>query len=110
MESLRNAFVNLAVPIVQLGQPGQVQKIKVHDKLDTNVWERWEVSLGKESPLRELISVIQEKYGVIVKGLDMLEGGQIYSDIVLSLESKKDEKQRVLNKTFMQTISEFHDF
>lgn len=58
VESLRNAFVNLAVPIVQLGEPGEVQKIKVHDKLETNVWERWEVSVGKESPLRELISAV----------------------------------------------------
>ena len=46
---------------------------------------------------------------MIVKGLDLLEGGQIYSDIVLSLESKKEEKERVLNKSFMQTVSEFSD-
>lgn len=69
-----------------------MQKIKVHDKLETNVWERWEVSVGKELALRELISAIEEKYGITVKGLDLLEGGQIYSDIVLSLESKKEEK------------------
>jgi hypothetical protein len=81
-----------------------VQKIKVHDKLETTVWERWEVGISRDSTLRELIQVIQEKYAITVKGLDLLEGGQIYSDIVLSLESKKEEKERVLGRSFMQAV------
>jgi len=31
------------------------------------------------------MAAVQEKYGIIVKGLTLLEGGQIYSDIVLGL-------------------------
>lgn len=37
-DAMRNAFINLAVPLVQLGEPGEVEKIKVHENLQTNVW------------------------------------------------------------------------
>lgn len=36
----------------------------------------------------------------------MVEGGQIYSDIVLSLESKKEEKEKVLNKNIVEFVGE----
>ncbi len=85
VDQMRNAFINLAVPLLQLGEPGEVEKIKVHDNLETTLWERWEVSTKKESTLRDLISQIESKYGVSVKGLNLADGGQIYSDIVLGL-------------------------
>jgi hypothetical protein len=59
VDAMRNAFINLAVPIVQLGEPGEVEKIKVHENLQTNVWERWSVSLGASSSVRDLISKIE---------------------------------------------------
>lgn len=85
VEAMRNAFINLAVPILQLGEPGEAEKIKVHETLTTNLWERWSVSSKRSETLRSLISAIEEKYGVSVKGLDLVDGGQVYSDIVLSL-------------------------
>jgi hypothetical protein len=35
------------------------------------------------------MSMIEQKYEIKVKILSILEGGQIYSDLVLGLESKK---------------------
>lgn len=96
---MRNAFINLAVPLVQLGEPGEVEKIKVHEELTTNLWERWNVTLPRSASLRELMEQVEKVYGVVVKGLDLLEGGQVYSDIVLGLESKKEERERVLGKS-----------
>lgn len=56
---MRNAFINLAVPILQLGEPGEVEKIKVHENLTTNLWERWSVSSKRSETLRNLISTIE---------------------------------------------------
>lgn len=59
--------------------------------MTTNVWERWEIgpiNLEKIT-LGELMSIIEQKYEIKVKILSILEGGQIYSDLVLGLESKK---------------------
>ena len=35
---MRNAFINLAVPYMQMGEPGAVEKIKVHENLETTLW------------------------------------------------------------------------
>jgi len=43
-EDLRNIFLNLAVPIMQAGEPGDVPKFKICEGLETTLWDRWEVS------------------------------------------------------------------
>lgn len=41
LEQMKNTFLNLAVPMVQTGEPGEIEKIKIHEDLTTNIWERW---------------------------------------------------------------------
>jgi hypothetical protein len=38
IEKMKNTFLNLAVPIIQAGEPGEVEKIKIHEGLITNIW------------------------------------------------------------------------
>lgn len=38
LDSMRNAFLNLAIPSLTMGEPGPVEKIKVHETLETNIW------------------------------------------------------------------------
>lgn len=104
---MRNAFLNLAIPSLTMGEPGPVEKIKVHDNLETNIWERWSVGpLSKEQNVGDLLKAVEDKYGVVVKGLTLVEGSQIYSDFVMSLETKKEEKERLLKKSLEKLISE----
>jgi hypothetical protein len=87
LDKMRNTFINLAVPMIQAGEPGEVEKIKIHENLTTNIWERWEIGpfdLDKVT-VRELLTAIEEKYKINVKILSILEGAQIYSDLVLGL-------------------------
>lgn len=44
MESMRNSFLNLAVPSLQMSEPGEVAKFKLTEDLVVNLWDRWEVS------------------------------------------------------------------
>lgn len=53
-----------------------------------------------------MLKAIEEKFGIVVKGLNVVEGSQIYSDFVLSLESKKEEKERLLKKSMDALLSE----
>lgn len=41
-EDFRNIFLNLAVPYMQAGEPGNVQKEKLLDNLEVSLWDRWE--------------------------------------------------------------------
>jgi hypothetical protein len=48
-EQHRNVFLNLAVPIMQASEPGDVMKIKLTDKIETTLWDRWEVDAVGQS-------------------------------------------------------------
>lgn len=39
----RNIFLNLAVPIMQASEPGDVMKTKLTESLEVTLWDRWEV-------------------------------------------------------------------
>lgn len=54
----------------------------------------------------ELIVKIEEKYKINVKVLNIVEGGPIFSDLVLGLQSKKQEKEAFLKKKFMDVIAQ----
>jgi len=42
-EDHRNIFLNLAVPIMQASEPGDVEKIKLTETISATLWDRWEV-------------------------------------------------------------------
>jgi hypothetical protein len=43
IDQMRNAYLNLAVPSLQMSEPGEVKKTKVTDKLTVTLWDRWEI-------------------------------------------------------------------
>ena len=40
-EDHRNCFLNLAVPIMQAGEPFSCQSVTVTDTIKTTLWDRW---------------------------------------------------------------------
>lgn len=42
-EDHRNIFLNLAVPIMQASEPGDVENIKLTETISATLWDRWEV-------------------------------------------------------------------
>lgn len=95
-EDHRNAFLNLAVPIMQASEPGDVQKTKLTDKIETSLWDRWEVD-AKDLTLREVMAKVEEKYeGLVVR--DVLRGNApIYFHAIMNAAGKEKEKESALN-------------
>jgi len=58
IEDMKNAFLNLAVPIMALSEPGSAPKIKLTEKLEVNLWDRWEAKLKKDSTLDDLFRTL----------------------------------------------------
>src|SRR5690348_12308651 len=58
----RNIFLNLAVPIMQASEPGDVMKTKLTEGLEVTLWDRWEVKKGKNVKLIDVIKHIQDTY------------------------------------------------
>lgn len=91
--------MNLAGPMFQFIQPGAVEQIRINDKLTTNIWERWEVGPvnPSEVTMRQFLQLIEDNYGIVLKAINLLEGGQIYS-VFGEMENNK-----ALKETFLQT-------
>jgi hypothetical protein len=38
---MKNSYLNLAIPSIQMSEPGEVLKKKITEKLIVNLWDRW---------------------------------------------------------------------
>lgn len=56
---MKNAFINLAIPYVQLTEPGPAPTIKLNEKVSVNLWDRWEFK-GADKKLSDLFSHFKE--------------------------------------------------
>lgn len=102
-EDHRNIFLNLAVPIMQAGEPGDAQKIKLTDALTTTLWDRWEVD-GKGLTLKAILAKVEEKYqGLVVT--DVLRGGTaVFVRALMNAPGKEKEKERTLNTSLAELL------
>lgn len=99
----RNAFLNLAVPIMQASEPGDVLKTKVTDTIETSLWDRWEVDSTGLS-LKEVILRVEEKYpGLEVR--DVLRGNSpIYFSAIMNAPGKENDRETVLNTAMFDLL------
>lgn len=52
---MKNAFVNIAIPYVQLTEPGGAPIIKLNESVSVTLWDSWEVK-GKDLTIEELFA------------------------------------------------------
>lgn len=69
VEKLRNSYLNLAVPSLQMSEPGEVKKNKITDKLTVTLWDRWEVECDDKSTFGYVYEELKKKYGLYPKGV-----------------------------------------
>ncbi len=69
VDKMRNAYLNLAVPSLQMSEPGEVAKKKLTDKLTVNLWDRWVVPLGEKSTFADLYAHLCKKYELVPAGV-----------------------------------------
>jgi len=89
---LKNGFINLALPMIQLSEPATPQLREVGNGVKFSEWDRWDVRLGPVVTLDELISHFQTEYG----GLDIqgvFHGGKtVYMATMPTHKSRRKKK------------------
>lgn len=70
----RNAFVNLAVPYVQITEPGPPPKFAIGNTSFT-VWDAWRI---KASNIKEIFAELKEKYEVEGFNVSTKSGQPLY--------------------------------
>jgi len=91
-EDHRNIFLNLAVPIMQASEPGDVLKTKLVEGIEATLWDVWEIKDAKNMTLAKMIKKLEETYsGLEVR--DIMKGNTpIFFHAILSAPGKEAEK------------------
>ncbi|XP_021348773.1 ubiquitin-like modifier-activating enzyme 6 isoform X2 [Mizuhopecten yessoensis] len=63
IESYKNCFLNLALPVMVLSEPGPVEKVVLKEGLTVTMWDRWDVQGNKDYTLQEFLQYFQITYG-----------------------------------------------
>mgnify|MGYP000926696280 CR=1 FL=1 len=101
---MKNAFMNLAVPILQLSEPGAPMKTKLSEKLEVTVWDRWEIKMSKNSTLKQLFDEIEKTFEL--KPRDVNQGGEsIYMHAVLEAHGKEKERKDILSSKLSDLLT-----
>eukprot|EP00906_Rhabdomonas_costata_P022806 RCo032857 len=61
-EAFKNAFVNLALPFVTLSEPVPPATSKYGNDVKWTLWDRFDVDLGKDVTLQELLKYFMDKH------------------------------------------------
>ncbi|CAD8207678.1 unnamed protein product [Paramecium octaurelia] len=108
LENMKNGFINLAVPMVQLTEPMKAETIKLNEEVNVTLWDRWDVKLGKEITLQILFQHLKQTYHLeptnvfkqssVVYMHDLHKGSAIFTQpIVELLDVKHDYVDLVIN-------------
>ena len=68
---LRNAYVNLSVPTLQLSEPFAPQVKKVTASISVTVWDRWEFTLSSSDNLGSLLADLEAKFDLEARDVIM---------------------------------------
>ncbi|KAL5005528.1 hypothetical protein ScPMuIL_018984 [Solemya velum] len=60
----KNCFLNLALPIMLLSEPGPPEKTEIRDGLTFTLWDLWEIKGTKDFTLKDFIAYFQKTYGL----------------------------------------------
>ena len=96
----RNIFLNLAVPIMQASEPGEIAKTKLAEGIEVTLWDRWDVNKGtgrKDITLAEVIKEVQDMHKGVLEIRDVMRGNApIYFHAIMNAKGKETEKEKTM--------------
>ena len=95
-DDFKNIFLNLAVPVMQAAEPGDLPKTKLIEGLEVTLWDRWEIKEAKDMTLQQVFEHIEKTYeGLEVRNL--MKGAQpIFMHATMSAQGKEKERKDTL--------------
>ena len=69
LEKFNNVFLNLALSLILLSEPGACTKTRVFGDRYVTLWDKWAIRGKKEMKLREFIEEVKREYTLTVSGV-----------------------------------------
>lgn len=98
----RNAFINIAVPIIQISEPGPAIRHKIGNT-DFSVWEDWSF---KCETLNDLLQQLKQKYEVEAYNISTNEGKPVYWEAMY--KDKQEARETLLNSKLSNLFKAEH--
>lgn len=93
---MRNAYLNLAVPSLQMSEPGELQKKVLREGLSVTLWDKWELQCSEDVTFGEVYDRLKKQYGLwpigVLQGMSRVDFGKS------AAEKKKFLSSKVLDK------------
>ena len=103
LDDMKNAFLNLAVPSLQLSEPGPPPTIKLTENLKVNLWDRWEIKGNKDTDLKGLFEELKKTYDLWPK--DVMSGSQaVYFSAIYNMPGKEKDKEEMMGKKLVDLL------
>lgn len=97
----RNIFLNLAVPIMQASEPGEIAKTKLAEGIEVTLWDRWDVNKGtgkKDITLSEVIKLVEDMHKGVLEVRDVMRGNApIYFHAIMNAKGKEADKEKTMS-------------
>lgn len=68
---MKNAFLNLGVPSLQLSEPAPPPIFNVTKSIAVSIWDRWDVHLSSDSLVKELFVFFEKEKGLNIFNIFM---------------------------------------
>ena len=69
LEKFNNVFLNLALSLFLLSEPGACTKTKVFGNCFVTIWDKWTIKGKKDMKLREFIDEVKKQHNLTVSGV-----------------------------------------
>ncbi|XP_071116037.1 ubiquitin-like modifier-activating enzyme 6 [Haliotis cracherodii] len=96
IEKYKNCFLNLALPVILLSEPGPVERTVIREGVSFTMWDKWEVWGNKDFTLQQFLHYFKETYGF--EGSSVVHGVKMVYMPIMPAHSKR------LNMTMVKLL------
>jgi hypothetical protein len=105
VEWMRNTFLNLAIPLINMSEPAPPPSTKLREGLSVTIWDRWDVyhENGVLTRLVDVFEFLKAKYGLEARNV-FRASKPIYMHWVMNMPARKNEKEEVLQRPLVDLL------